>query len=148
MTKNGPIEASIDKLTPVAGTSSKASEVQEVSCSTMYNWPEFPISKADVSIPIFLVLSCEESKTGHVWTDCSRPELRIPKGQPSKAELSIGRRGSMKAGKYTITAMLFAKLLPESSLSLLDIKQTHFTVKAEQAASQNLNQHERVIDKK
>lgn len=148
MTENGPIEASIDKLTPVAGTSTKGSEVQEVSCSTEFNWPEFPISKADVSIPIFLVLYCEDSQMGHIRTDYSRPELRISKGQPSKAGLSIGRRGAMEPGEYTITAMLFAKLLPESSLSLLDIKQTHFTVKAEQAASQNLNQHERVIDKK
>ncbi|QGQ25755.1 hypothetical protein F1728_25135 [Gimesia benthica] len=137
MTANGPIEASINKLTPVAGTSTKASEIQEISCNTKYNWPEFPSSKADMSIPTFLALSCENSISGHLWTQFSRSELRIHKGQPAMAEEALIISRSMDPDKYKLTAMMFLKLSPESPLVLLDIKRSQFTVKAEKKKSQH-----------
>ncbi|WP_339731471.1 hypothetical protein [uncultured Gimesia sp.] len=147
-TENGRIEASIDKLTPVAGDITKASKIQEVSFHALFDWPEFPISKADMSIPVVMALSCEDSVTGHVWTDFGKPVLRIHKGQPAVAEVSLGRSGSMVPGKYLLTAMLFVKLSPESSLSLMDIKQIKFTIEPEAVKTSPQQKSNDLKDKK
>lgn len=148
MTANGPIEASINKLTPVAGTSTKASEIGGASFNTEYHWPEFPISKAEMSIPGFLVLTCEDSKSGHVWTQFGRPELRIHKGQPAVAGMSMFYTELMNPGKYILTAMVFVKLSPESPLALLDIKRSQFTVEPEKEKTQHKNQRDGEKSKK
>ena len=143
MTYNGPLEASINKLTPIAGSNIKSSEAQEISCNAIFDCPEFPIAKADTSIPVIMVLSCEDSATGHVWTDFNRPLLRISKGQPTSKELSMGRSSSMNPGKYILTAMLFVKLSPEKSLALLDLKRTQFTVEPVKSNQKQMKTSER-----
>lgn len=148
MTANGPIEASINKLTPVAGTSTKASEIGGASFNTEYHWPEFPISKAEMSIPGFLVLTCEDSNSGHVWTQSGRPELRIDKGDPAVAGMSMYYTELMNPGKYILTAMVFVKLSPERPLALLDIKRSQFTVEPEKEKTQHKNQRDGVKSKK
>lgn len=127
-TSNGRIEASIDRLTPAEGTVTQASEFQEVSFHSKFTWPEIPVAKTDLSIPIVLTLSCEEVRSGHLWTEFGRNRIGISQKQPAVAELDLKHNGSLKSGEYTITAMVFAELSAANPLSLLAIRQTHLII--------------------
>lgn len=127
-TGNGRIEVSIDRLTPAEGAVTKASELQEVSFHSKFTWPEFPVAKTDLSIPIVLTLSCEEARSGHVWTEFGRNRIGVSPKQPAVAELDLKHNGSLRSGEYTITAMVFAELSTANPLSLLAIRQTHLSI--------------------
>ncbi|QDV17103.1 hypothetical protein Pan153_17380 [Gimesia panareensis] len=127
-TVNGLIKTSIDRLTIAESNVAESSKIQKVSFRTIFTWPEFPIANSDLSIPTVTVLICEESKTGHMWSEFIKDELIVPKGSPAMEELSLEHSESMNSGEYTITAIVFAELSPERPLSLLAIRQEHFTV--------------------